>query len=99
MPISRDDWLNALRATEPVCDPDALTVQELTALYGLKASAMKVRIRKLVTDGVVRPTHKKVTDVSGRVQTVPAFRLVTVGNQTRPSCAKRANRKPLTART
>ncbi len=74
--ISRDDWLNALHALEPACEPDALTRRELANLFGLKPSATKERIRKMVENGAARLTRKRVADTSGRPQVVPAYALV-----------------------
>lgn len=73
--ITRDDWLTALRATEPACDPDALTGRELGALLGIKASATKERVRRLLANGTLLPSQKRITDAAGRPHLVVAYLL------------------------
>jgi hypothetical protein len=74
--INRDEWLAALKAAECVHDESALTAHEIGTLLGLKESATKERIRKLVTDGKAVAVRKHIVDTSGRQQSVSAYRLV-----------------------
>lgn len=74
--ITRDDWLTALRETEPVNDPDALTVKELAELLGISVCLAQRKVPKLVAEGKATRTKKRVVDSAGRVQVVPAYVLV-----------------------
>lgn len=74
--ITRDEWLAAVRELEPANDQDALTVNELAAMLGIKITATRERLRKLLTEGKAIRTSKLVTDATGRSQSVLAYRLV-----------------------
>ncbi len=75
--ISRDEWLAALATVQPAHDEDAFTVAELTDIFGLHKSATKERVKKLVETGAAVAVVKRVPDASGRLQPLPAYRLVT----------------------
>lgn len=75
--IHREAWLAALATVEPVTDAEAFTITELMATFGLKETATKERVRKLVETGAAILTRKRITDALGRTQTVAAYRLVT----------------------
>ncbi len=75
--MNREAWLAALSTVQPVYDQDAFTVAELTVIFGLHKSATKERVRKLVQTGAAIAVTKRVPDASGRLQPIPAYRLVT----------------------
>lgn len=74
--ISRDEWLAALEEVAHVDDQGALTMRDLGALLGLRPTATKERVNKLVTEGKARLVRKRIQDTTGRSQWVPAYRLV-----------------------
>lgn len=74
--ITRDEWLAAVREVEPVNDPSAMTLRELSAVFGTKSTATKARIDKLIAEGKAVVTSKRILDNVARVQHVPAYRLV-----------------------
>lgn len=74
--INRDEWLAAVRAVEPVCDPAAITRGELADMLGLSRTATKERINRMIKDGSARQVMKRVLDSQGRPQTVAAYLLV-----------------------
>lgn len=74
--ITRDDWMAALREAEPVNDPNVLTTEELAGMLGIKSTAMRVRLRRLLDDGKVTRTLKRVLDTTGRIQNIAAYKLV-----------------------
>lgn len=74
--INRDDWLNALGEAEDTFDPTAMTREELASLLGIGPTAMKERIRRLLAEGKVTISRKRVTDSTGRRAVVPAYVLV-----------------------
>ena len=77
--ISRDLWLQAVAAIEPESDPDAYTISDLMDLLGLKETATKDRVNKLVKIGAATMTRKRITDSTGRTQLVAAYKLLTKG--------------------
>jgi predicted transcriptional regulator len=74
--INRDEWLAAVAEVEGVSDPDAITRDELGVLLGLSKSATKERIVKLLADGLVQRSRKRVTNNAGHLQWIPAYRLM-----------------------
>lgn len=76
--ISRDEWLTALGVEARQGDPDALSITEIGAMLGLKASATKVHVRRLLAEGTLKPALKRMTDTAGRSLLVPAYVLVKV---------------------
>lgn len=76
MTINREAWLKAIEATEEACDPDALTIPELSEMLGLKNTTTKERVKKLVAQGTAILTRKKQVDTTGRTQRVVAYRLI-----------------------
>lgn len=78
MSISRNEWLNAVHEVMgQEDDPEALTLHEIMALIGKGRTATQDAIRKLVTTGAARKVQKRLIDNMGRVQYVPAYRLIT----------------------
>lgn len=51
-------------------------MRDLGALLGLRPTATKERVNKLVTEGKARLVRKRIQDTTGRSQWVPAYRLV-----------------------
>lgn len=79
MSISRDEWLAALGEAVAPADPDAVSVDELGKLVGLRRTAAKAHADRLVTEGRAIRTVK----FNARGQRVGAYKLVT------PAKAKR----------
>ncbi len=78
--MDRDAWLAALSTVQPSHDDEAFTVVELAAIFGLHKTATKDRVRKLVETGAAIAVVKRLPDASGRLQPIPAYRLVTKGD-------------------
>lgn len=78
MSVTREAWLAAVGEVAPVpeCHDEALTVTELAELLGLRRSAMKERMPALIKAGKARRVSKRVYDVMGRPQVVPAYLLI-----------------------
>lgn len=74
--ITRDEWVAALKQAEPVNDPDVFTTYEIGAMVGIRGTAARKHIRRLFAEGKVARASKRITDTSGRVQCVTAYRLV-----------------------
>ena len=77
--INRDEWLAALAAIDSFPrehDPTSLTMPEFAQLVGLKTSAARDRMLKLLTAGKAERTTAYRADCGGRQQRVPAYRLV-----------------------
>lgn len=74
--INRDEWLAALKQAEPQDDPDVFTTDELAAMVGVKGTAMRNRIRRLLREEKVVRASKRIMDSSGRIQSVNAYKLV-----------------------
>ncbi len=75
--IDRDEWLKALGEAFTPCDPAAVTVMELGALFGMGREWSYRRILKLIKDGKAERTFKQVAGPSGVSKRVPAYRLLT----------------------
>lgn len=95
--INRDDWLTAVRAANevPLPETDALTMRELTDLFGVGRPAAQRRVDQLVKIGAAEPTTKLMRMNNGGLRTVPAYRLLP---KTRPMersgrCASAIKRK------
>ena len=78
--ITRDDWLSAVKEAREVTIPesDALTMQELASLLGLRRTATRLQLNTLISTGRAVKTTKQVRRLDGRVVVVPAYRLVEI---------------------
>lgn len=74
--ITRDEWLAALGESVAPCDPDALTVRELAAMFGIGRNAAYQRVLRLVAEQRATAAVKLVTFPSGVTKRVAAYRLV-----------------------
>jgi hypothetical protein len=76
--ITRDEWLSALESAgiDERDDQDAITPTELADLLGIDRQAAARRLRKMVKLGKATQTRKRVAVSDGRVQSLPAYRLV-----------------------
>jgi hypothetical protein len=75
--ITRDDWLAALAAASPTDDPDALTITELSAVWGKSRSQTAALVKRLVATGRAARATKRINGVGGYARSVPAYRLIT----------------------
>ena len=78
MAISHDAWLKALqdaRAEAPATDPNALTVNELGALWNLGNSQARRIVKQLVAMGRAEVTKKPVRGADGGWRPQPAYKL------------------------
>lgn len=73
--ITRDDWLKALGDAAGPMDPDALTVRELSEMFGVPRKTMEERLRKLVDAGKAIRAQKIIYDSLGHPRRVGAYRL------------------------
>jgi predicted ArsR family transcriptional regulator len=78
MTIDRDEWLAAVYEVcgLPRHDDGSITIREFAEMIGVKHTTAKVRMRRLVGEGRAVQTMRRITDVLGRSQYVPAYRLV-----------------------
>lgn len=76
--ITRDDWLKALEeaADAPLPETDALSLQELTAIFGVGLAATERRIHRLIAAGAAEETTKPIRMKNGGLRTVAAYRLL-----------------------
>ena len=56
--ISRDEWLKALQEVgiERENDPDALTIDEFAAMFGMARTTAQHRLERLVAAGKTKPS-------------------------------------------
>lgn len=74
--ITRDDWLKALGDAVTPVEPDALTVRELSEMFGVPRKTMEERLRKMVESGKARRTLKYVRNAVGHPRRVSAYVLI-----------------------
>jgi DNA-binding Lrp family transcriptional regulator len=53
----------------------AMTVTEIRKETGLSEETVRERVRKLLEEGKLERTKKRIIDLSGRRMTVPAYRV------------------------
>jgi len=74
-PISYTEWRKALEVWE--ADPDGVSVQELCTATGLKQTAIKERLRKLVASGDCEYAGGRAAErIDGVKCYTPVYRLV-----------------------
>jgi DNA-binding IclR family transcriptional regulator len=81
--INRDDWLEALGHSIAPPDPDAVTVAEFAAMFGLALATASRRLKALVAEGKAQQTYKIVPRMGGVGYRSPAFRLVKAPAKTK----------------
>ena len=81
--LSKDEWLAAVEAAMTAPDtPDTgdksggFTVDELVGMTGLGGTAIKKRLRFMLSDGVVKVVPKWVPGIDGRMYHTHGFVLV-----------------------
>lgn len=78
--ITRESWLKALSEaglpTHDDDDPNATTIDEFAAMFGLAQSTAKHRLEKLVAIGKATRSSKYVTNDNGRTNRCRAYRLL-----------------------
>lgn len=81
--ISRDDWLAALAALEPVyeLDPTAITMAEFAALLQVSKDGANTKMQVLVKAGKAVPVWTQRLDARGRLQRAPGYRLVAADGE------------------
>lgn len=71
------EWRSALAAATHEANVDGLTSAEIAALWGIPQAKATTRIRDMIQAGRVEFVGKKgYTDISGRRQQLPAYRVV-----------------------
>jgi hypothetical protein len=73
--ISRDEWLAALGETVKPTNDAALTVSELSVMFGCGRQAAYLKLNALVRQGRATRVHKRVADCAGRLRLQPAYLL------------------------
>lgn len=74
--INRDDWLQAFGDAAMPNDPDALTVLELAAMFGIHRQMAARRINELLKAGKAISTFKQTMNASGYTRRVAAYKLI-----------------------
>jgi predicted ArsR family transcriptional regulator len=72
--ITESELLDALRAALPERDQGALTTEELAESLGVCRDKARTMLKPLVRSGKVLVVRKRITDMAGRPQPVPAYR-------------------------
>lgn len=76
MTISRDEWLAALGAAALPLEPDALSIRELSEMFGIPRKTTEEKMRDLVEKGKARRTVKLTTNALGHPRRVAAYVLI-----------------------
>lgn len=76
--ISRDEWLKALHDAgyrDDEDDPNAVTVAEFAAMFGLTRTVAERRLKALEERGTATRTAKRGAGKDGRIMRLLAYRL------------------------
>jgi len=71
--ITLDELLRALEDASGGAAGEGFTVAELREVKPMGVHKARKLLRRAIQKGVVRVSRKMVTDISGRVQTVPSY--------------------------
>lgn len=75
--ITRDEWLKALGDAVQPLDPTAMSIMELSAMFGIGRMATYREVLRLLKAGRAVTTVKQITGPTGISRRVPAYKLVT----------------------
>lgn len=76
--ISRDEWIKALEDANLTItdDPDAITVAEFAAMFGLPHATAARKLKALEAAGKAQRTTKRAPASDGRMMTCNGYRLL-----------------------